>query len=380
MLTKALVSTEQVSDLVFRIFGDALHSKRCLSIANGVIGVMNADSLSIHDVGRGLARAREVNSKHAIKQVDRLLSNDGLTMEDAFSAWVPWLVDHRAEIVVTIDWTEYADDGHSRIAINLVTTHGRATPLVWKTVRSDTLKDHRSEYESDALDALRAALPPDVRVTVLGDRGFGDSSLYEYCDDVLHFDYVFRFRGCIKVWDEDGNLAKAQDWVPEDGSARRLDNARVTHRRYQVGAVVCVHDKKMKEAWCLATSRSGSADEAVGLYGRRFTTEETFRDEKDPHFGMGVLDTQIDDPARRDRLLLLLAIASALLTLIGAAGETVGAYRTIKANTSPRRQHSLFRQGREYVRGALEAHRYEDLRVEFRRVLDERRAAVMGLI
>jgi hypothetical protein len=111
--------------------------------------------------------------------------------------------------------------------------------------------------------------------------------------------------------------------------------------------------------------------------------EENFRYEKDPHFGMGVLDTHIDDPQRRDRLLLLFAVAVALLTMIGNAGEQIGADRLIRANTKRshgRRQHSLFRQGREYVRGALEAHRYEDLRAAFRNVLDDRRAAMMGVI
>ena len=30
----------------------------------------------------------------------------------------------------------------------------------------------------------------------------------------------------------------------------------MTAERYQVGAVLCVQDKEMKEAWCLATSRA----------------------------------------------------------------------------------------------------------------------------
>jgi hypothetical protein len=139
----------------------------------------------------------------------------------------------------------------------------------------------------------------------------------------------------------------------------------------------------MKDAWCLATSRPDAAPEIVALYGQRFTIEENFRDEKDPHFGMGVLDTHIDDPERRDRLLLLFAVAVALLTMIGRAGEQIGADRLIRANSKRshgRRQHSLFRQGREYVRGALEAHRYEDLRAAFHNVLDDRRAEIMGVI
>mgnify|MGYP006271673733 CR=1 FL=1 len=48
-----------------------------------------------------------------------------------------------------------------------------------------------------------------------------------------------------------------------------------------------------------------------------------------------------------------LALAVALLTLLGAVGEDLGLDRQLRANTAKRRTHSLFRQGREYLRGAL---------------------------
>ena len=50
-------------------------------------------------------------------------------------------------------------------------------------------------------------------------------------------------------------------------------------------------------------------------------------------------------PARRDRLLVLIALAEALLTLLGAAAESLGLDRKLKANTVTKRTHSLFRQG-----------------------------------
>lgn len=55
--------------------------------------------------------------------------------------------------------------------------------------------------------------------------------------------------------------------------------------------------------------------------------------------------THTKSPARRDRLWLLSAFAIALLTLLGAAGESLGYDRLLKANTVKRRTHSLFRQG-----------------------------------
>ena len=53
----------------------------------------------------------------------------------------------------------------------------------------------------------------------------------------------------------------------------------------------------------------------------------------------------VNSPERRDRLWLLNALAIALLTLLGAAGEALGFDRHLKASTTKRRTHSLFRQG-----------------------------------
>ena len=83
----------------------------------------------------------------------------------------------------------------------------------------------------------------------------------------------------------------------------------------------------------------------VKLYGRRFTIEETFRDQKNMRFGLGLSSTHIGRTDRRDRLLFLAAIAQALLTLLGAAGEAAGLDRLMKTNTSKKRTMSLFNQG-----------------------------------
>ena len=94
---------------------------------------------------------------------------------------------------------------------------------------------------------------------------------------------------------------------------------------------------------------------------RRFAIEETFRDQKDLRFGLGLSSTHIKDPGRRDRLLMLAALAQGLLTLLGAASEAIGFDRYLKANTAKKRTHSLFRQG-SYWYSALPNLREERLR------------------
>jgi len=55
--------------------------------------------------------------------------------------------------------------------------------------------------------------------------------------------------------------------------------------------------------------------------------------------------TRVGDPMRPDRLLLVRAFATALLTLLGEVGERPGMDRLLKSNTSTTRTHFLFRKG-----------------------------------
>ena len=47
-----------------------------------------------------------------------------------------------------MDWTDFDADDQTTLALNLVTNHGRATPLLWLTVLKDELKDKRNDYET----------------------------------------------------------------------------------------------------------------------------------------------------------------------------------------------------------------------------------------
>jgi hypothetical protein len=328
------------------LFDGDLHAKRVLSLANAGLGVIRSGSLAVHAIGLGLAQARGLKTKHAVKQVDRLLSNEGIDVDAALRHWVPYVVGPRTSINVAMDWTDFDADGQATIMLSLLTRNGRATPLMWLTVDTATLKNHRNEYEYQVLVRLADALPADITVCIVADRGFGDQKLYHVLTQQLNFDYVIRFRGNITVTALDGETRTAAAWVGPGGRAKVLRGAQVTADRYQVGTVLCVRDKDMKQAWCLATSRANStASDLKGLYGKRWEIECGFRDTKDLRFGMGMASIRVSTPARRDRLWLLNALAVALLTLLGAAGEALGYDRHLKSNTTKRRTHSLFRQG-----------------------------------
>src|SRR5271167_4435162 len=94
-MRKSIERTELVHDFLKRAFSGSLHAKRILSLANGTLGVLTGASLAVSVIGHALAQARGLADRHAIKQVDRLLSNAGVVVWDLFAPWVREVVGRR---------------------------------------------------------------------------------------------------------------------------------------------------------------------------------------------------------------------------------------------------------------------------------------------
>ncbi|NNB96225.1 IS4 family transposase [Corallococcus exiguus] len=350
MRRKVAIDAEQVRAFLTEVFEDDLHVKRILSLSHATLGAVQAASLSVAAIGKAMAWARgeDVTSKHAVKQVDRLLSNGGFDVWKLFASWVPFVLAERSEAVIALDWTDFEQDDQETLVASLITRHGRATPLLWTTLVKSASVGNRQLVEDQTLQRLRELIASEVKVTVVADRGFADAKFYALLRQ-LGFEYVVRFRADMLVTSEEAETKRAAEWVPEGGRAKVLRGARVTAAMAQVGAVVCVKRKGMKDSWCLATSLTeATAQEVLDVYARRFTIEETFRDVKDLKFGMGLKQVRVKTPERRDRLLLISALAQVLLTLLGAAGEALGYDKHLRVNTVKRRTHSLFTQGAYY--------------------------------
>ena len=102
------------------LFDEDVHAKRVYSLANATLGVMTAASLAVAAIGHGLALARGGLTKHAIKQVDRLLSNPGIDIDLLLARWVPFMVGSRPSIAVAMDWTDLGLEAHSLLPNSLV--------------------------------------------------------------------------------------------------------------------------------------------------------------------------------------------------------------------------------------------------------------------
>src|SRR3954469_16399221 len=76
---------EEVRAFIAALYEGELHTKRVTALAGATLGVMASASLAVAVIGQALAQARSLVTKHAIKQVDRLLSNAGIDVWDSFA-------------------------------------------------------------------------------------------------------------------------------------------------------------------------------------------------------------------------------------------------------------------------------------------------------
>ena len=83
--SKLWLRRHDLLNFINTLYDGDLHAKRVLSLANATLGVLTSASLAIHAVGRGLAQAMGTLTKHGVKQVDRLLSNQGVNVWTFFA-------------------------------------------------------------------------------------------------------------------------------------------------------------------------------------------------------------------------------------------------------------------------------------------------------
>ncbi len=89
--------------------------------------------LGVAKIGRRLAVATRRPAKSAMKRVDRFLGNPRLDVTVAPADLIQTLLAEATEALLTLDGTDPHDGVHQILTLN-VRAHGRALPLVWRTV------------------------------------------------------------------------------------------------------------------------------------------------------------------------------------------------------------------------------------------------------
>jgi hypothetical protein len=81
----------------------------------------------------------------------------------------------------------FAKDKHMTITLRQITTHGRLTSSLWKTVSTVDLQVKKNNYVYQILEQLIRIVPTNCKVIILGGREFGTLPMFEKLHKTLGF-------------------------------------------------------------------------------------------------------------------------------------------------------------------------------------------------
>lgn len=285
-------------------------AQRLNVLAMFINGIVASGSTHLRQVAKKTPLDAKVTSRE--KQLARWYQNENVTYESHMLPFVTELLAGLGTktLVLVVDGSEV---GHECLVLMVsVLFQRRALPLMWKVVNGK--KGHfPGELHVKLLTELKAVLPADVRIVLLGDGEFDNLALLDF----LHtnaWDYVCRTarHTCICLDDEWLKLAEI-DLVR--GTCLGLPDVLFSLQAFGPVHVVLYWAKDEPEPLYLVTNLE-LAKEACRLYARRMRIETFFRDQKSRGFGLH--KSHLHDPARMSRLLIAACLAYIWIIYLGA--------------------------------------------------------------
>ena len=295
----------------------ALRKSQTNTLADLVGAAMTVGRASLAEVGRRLFGTA---AKHGIKRCWRFTANSRVEISDAMQGVVQRLLRSKRwkskALLIAFDWVEIRGF-HTLVAAAVM--RGRAIPLLWASYPEWKLAKSQNNLEEGLLRLLRTMIPPQVKVILLADRGFGRTEMARLCQQ-LQMHYIIRIRP--DVWVQcPGFRGKLLDYPVKQGICRVLICTEY-RRKNPVEQRVIVRwkqglPKRRDECWFLMSDLKASAFRLSELYAARMTIEEFFRDGKSRRNGYALRNTQIKRADHFDRFLLILVLAYLLLVGLG---------------------------------------------------------------
>jgi hypothetical protein len=271
-----------------------------------------------------------------VKRLTRWLKNDRVTHEAFFLPFAePLLAALSGPLCLVIDSSDVGD-GCTAWMLSAVYKK-RALPLAW-TVKA-VKKGHASDEDHlKLLKAVRALLPPERRVIVLGDGEFDGVPVQAQLSE-WGWDYVLR-TAKNRLLEEEGLWFRFKDVGLSPGETFWAEGVRFTRAAFGPVLAVAVWPAGKDETVYLVSNME-LPDEALYWYRKRFRIETFFSDQKGRGFYLH--QSHLSDPERLSRLMIGTCLAYLWVVFLGVAAKKEGWQERIHRKT--RCDWSLFRLG-----------------------------------
>jgi hypothetical protein len=214
------------------------------------------------------------------------------------------------------------------VVVVSVVAHGRAIPLLWQTLEHPSASVCAS-VSIALLEKADQLLAGFGAITLLADRAFPCDELLSWFRGRSRWSYVMRLRGDTEIHGTAAPFGcQVRKLQLRRGQCRGFRGMRLWVDGSQSVNLVIAHltGLPVEEPWYLISNRAPDLD-LVWSYEKRFCCEQLFRDQKSGVFQLA--DSGLRDPARIDRLLLVVAIAVLASSLQGYALSLAGLRRQV---------------------------------------------------
>lgn len=312
--------------------------KTCLAVVSALLEAAQANSFAI---ASELASQSEIQIGSAVNRFYRFLRNerfdDWLLTEQLFSFF-----SERKRILLCLDWTAWGE--RFSVLTASVCVERRSIPVAVSAVKKRLLARSQNLWEETFLrlcvERLKRA---GVRAIWLCDRGFHRIEWLITLKQ-LKQSFVVRLKRDLLV-ELDNQKVLLKNIQLNKGEYRDFGFVRVRSDGKVKVRLIGVWAQETKEIWWLATNLHLSVAEIVGLYDRRMSIEEQFRDTKGTHFGLKLKWTCFERGEYLERMFLLVGVAMLLWMSIGRVVEKDHPKVRLKSRYYKRARLSLLRVG-----------------------------------
>lgn len=336
-----------------KLLDSVIHQSRIQLLICVVNAVVEIKQLKLTALGRAL---KGIQERSGIRKIDRLLGNVFFQQKnrEIYQALTRLVVGSRKRPWVIVDWTKLPNVNEYALRAALV-AEGRAITL-YEEVHPKK-KEGNAKVHQLFLKHLKSLLPEECCPILVTDAGFRNA----WFKAVLNYgwDYVGRVRGIIKYkvkgqWRLVEEFHQAARREPQYLGEYELSKSepllaafymmkqKLKGRKCYTKGGKRARDKDSKnygrshrEPWVLVSSLKGKtmAKKVVKIYQRRMTIEEGFRDLKSSQYGFSM---QGNKTLNRERLivwLMIAALASLWVWLMGKAAEALKLHYCFQANS-----------------------------------------------
>lgn len=335
-----------------------MHSKRLESLMCAVTAGMKERCVTVTGLGRRLRTRIKVKNK--IKKIDRLVGNAHLQQERlaVYKCMTRLILGNTRHPIIIVDWSPLGQGTEHHLLRATVPVGGRALTL-YESSYPECLLTSRKVHQ-EFLARLCQILPADCKPIIVTDAGFRNT----WFEDVsaLGWAWMGRVRNRTHYL-----AAKTEDWAPikslySQATSRPQYMGRChLSRRTSVQCGLYIYKKQPKgrilktlkgakcrqatslkiaqreqEPWLIATSlehNTSLSRRIMKIYAKRAQIENSFRDTKNQRLGFSLNDSKTTHTERVNVLLLIIAIATFGLWLLGALLKQKKLQFQFQANT-----------------------------------------------